>query len=77
MKPRTQSELDAFYEEFPNLKESLETAAYVDAGVQEWKRRYEPRYVSDRYDSIHHNDTKHAATFPKGEYTVTVRGKPK
>ena len=38
-KPRTQEELDQYYREL---------ADYVDAGIQNWKRRYEPRYVSDQ-----------------------------
>lgn len=52
MKPRTQAELDAamlaFYGdaytahvEDWHLKNSMERAAYVDAGVQAWKRRYD------------------------------------
>ena len=65
-KPRTQQELD----EQARLEESLATAAYVDAGIQNWKRRYDPRYVSDKYDDIHHSDTKHAEAFPARKSTI-------
>jgi hypothetical protein len=77
MKPRTQAELDAFYAEHTGLEESLKLAAYVDAGVQAWKRRYDPAHISGRYDNYDANDAKHEAMFPRAEYTVTVRGKPK
>ena len=60
-KPRTQEELDQYYREL---------ADYVDAGIQNWKRRYEPRYVSDKYDDIHHSDTKHAEAFPARKSTI-------
>ena len=60
-KPRTQEELDQYYREL---------ADYVDAGIQNWKRRYEPRYVSDRFDDIHYSDTKHAEAFPARKTTI-------
>ena len=64
-KPRTQQELD----EQARL-ESHALADYVDAGIQNWKRRYEPRYVSDQFDDIHHSDTKHAEAFPARKETI-------
>ena len=60
-KPRTQEELD----EQERMERSIEEAAYIDYGIQRWKRRYEPQYVSDQYDQIHASDTKTAQTFPK------------
>jgi hypothetical protein len=77
MKPRTQAELDALYAEYPGLEASMELADYVDAGVEAWCRRYDPAHISGRYDNYDANDAKHAAMFPRAEYTVTVRGKPK
>lgn len=70
MKPRTQAELD----EQARLEESLATAAYVDQGVQRWKRRYEPQYVSAQYDGIHYSDTKNAEAFPARKSTLLVKG---
>ena len=85
MKPRTQEQLDEQRrleekyslspEEAYAMQESIETARYVDAGVQAWKRRYDPLNISAIYDGIHYSDTKHAQTFPKGEYTIIKGGK--
>ena len=39
----------------------------------------EPAWMSAQngeYDSIHHSDIKHSATFPVGEYTILRGGKP-
>ena len=63
-KPRTQEELDQYYREL---------ADYVDAGIQRWKRRYEPQYISDQYDGIHYSDTKNAEAFPARKATIVVK----
>ena len=68
-KPRTQQELD----EQERLERSIEEAAYIDQGIQRWKRRYEPQYVSDKYDGIHYSDTKHAEAFPARKATIVVK----
>ena len=77
MKPRTAEELAALYAQYPGLEASMSSAAYVDAGVQTWKRRHDPFYMDDRYDSYDHNDRKYAEMFKKSEYTLTRGGKPK
>lgn len=88
MKPRTQDELDAqflaFYGDLDNghveawhMKNSMELSAYVDAGVQRERNKFTPRYLSEEGDDIHHNDRKHAETFPAAEYTIFRGGKVK
>lgn len=69
-KPRTQAELD----EQARL-ESHATADYIDQGIQRWKRRYEPQYVSSEYDQIHASDVKHSETFPKEHPSIVKGGK--
>lgn len=64
-KPRTQAELD----EQARL-ESHATADYVDQGIQRWKRRYEPQYVSSQYDQIHASDVKSDEAFPARKSTI-------
>lgn len=68
-KPRTQTELD----EQARL-DSHATADYIDQGIQRWKRRYEPQYVSSQYDGIHYSDTKNDEAFPARKSTLIVKG---
>ena len=49
------------------MKRSLDEAAYVDAGIQKWKRRWEPEFMDDRYDDPMYNDRKQAILFPRGK----------
>lgn len=77
MKPRTQAELDALYAQYPGLEQSMSSAAYVDAGVQAWKRRHDPQYMDDSYDNYDANDRKYAEMFPRSEYLINLGGKPK
>ena len=85
MKPRTQEQLDEQrrleekYSLSPEdayaMQESIDAARYVDAGVQAWKRRYDPLNLSAIYDDLHHSDVKHAQTFPKEHFTIVKGGK--
>ena len=77
MKPRSAAELAALYAQYPGLEASMSSAAYVDAGVQAWKRRYDPWYMDDRFDSYDHNDRKYSQMFPRHEYLINLGGKPK
>lgn len=75
LKPRTQAELDALYEQYPGLEDSMQLAAYVDAGVQRDRNKWQ--YAQNgEYDSYDHSDIKHPQTFPAGEYTILRGGKP-
>ena len=74
MKPRTAAELAAFAA-YPGLEESMAAAAYVDAGVQAWKRRYDPWYMDDRFDNYDANDRKYAEMFPRSERTIWRGGR--
>ena len=61
----------------PRCQQCFEKAS-SDAGAQaslDYKRRFDIDYMDDRYDSIHHNDRKHEATFPRETRTIWRGGK--
>lgn len=74
MKPRSAEELAALYAQYPGLEESMRLAAYVDAGVQRERDKWQ--YAQNgEYDSYDHSDLKHPQTFPRVERTIWAGGR--